>query len=58
MDLILGVAAALIVAAPIAVRLFRATAEANDGWISYSKHRRGTASWHGGVKNWINRPLG
>jgi hypothetical protein len=28
------------------------TAECNDGTISYSKHRQGTCSWHGGVESW------
>jgi hypothetical protein len=33
-----------------------ATAVCRDGWISYSAHRRGTCSHHGGVDYWINRP--
>ena len=33
-----------------------ATALCNDGTYSYSKHRQGTCSHHGGVKRWINRP--
>lgn len=32
------------------------TAICNDGTYSYSKHRSGTCSHHGGVKVWINRP--
>lgn len=32
------------------------TAQCNDGTYSYSKHRRGTCSHHGGVARWINRP--
>ena len=32
------------------------TAICNDGWLSYSKHRSGTCSHHGGVKEWVNRP--
>ena len=32
------------------------TAICNDGTYSYSQHRRGTCSHHGGVKQWINRP--
>jgi hypothetical protein len=32
------------------------TAICNDGTYSYSQHRRGTCSHHGGVKEWINRP--
>jgi hypothetical protein len=28
------------------------TAECNDGWISYSAHRQGACSWHGGVESW------
>ena len=30
----------------------QATAECNDGTLSYSKHHRGTCSHHGGVKSW------
>lgn len=33
-----------------------ATAVCRDGWISYSAHRRGTCSHHGGVARWINDP--
>ena len=33
-----------------------ATAECTDGTISYSAHRSGTCSHHGGVAHWINRP--
>ena len=33
-----------------------ATALCNDGTYSYSQHRSGTCSHHGGVKQWINRP--
>ncbi len=32
------------------------TAICNDGTYSFSKHRRGTCSWHGGVKTWVNKP--
>jgi hypothetical protein len=28
----------------------------NDGTYSYSQHRRGTCSWHGGVSKWL-KPL-
>ena len=30
-----------------------ATAECRDGSYSYSAHRRGTCSHHGGVKRWL-----
>ena len=30
-----------------------ATAQCNDGKYSFSKHRRGTCSHHGGVKRWL-----
>jgi hypothetical protein len=33
-----------------------ATAICQDGTCSYSQHRSGTCSYHGGVKQWINRP--
>src|SRR4030043_432180 len=33
-----------------------ATAICRDGTCSYSKHRSGTCSYHGGVLQWINRP--
>lgn len=29
------------------------TALCNDGTYSYSQHRRGTCSWHGGVREWL-----
>jgi hypothetical protein len=32
------------------------TAICQDGTYSYSQHRQGTCSHHGGVKEWINRP--
>jgi uncharacterized protein DUF3761 len=32
------------------------TAICNDGSYSYSQHRQGTCSHHGGVKEWINKP--
>ena len=32
------------------------TAICNDGSYSYSQHRQGTCSHHGGVKEWVNRP--
>lgn len=32
------------------------TAICEDGSHSYSEHRQGTCSHHGGVKQWINRP--
>jgi len=32
------------------------TAICEDGSYSYSEHRQGTCSHHGGVKQWINRP--
>src|SRR5258708_10808509 len=31
-----------------------ATATCRDGTTSYSAHRRGTCSHHGGVKTWLN----
>jgi len=31
-----------------------ATAQCRDKTYSFSQHRRGTCSWHGGVKQWIN----
>lgn len=31
----------------------RATALCRDNTLSYSQHRRGTCSWHGGVKKWF-----
>ncbi|MGI5236598.1 DUF3761 domain-containing protein [Dactylosporangium sp. CA-139066] len=30
-----------------------ATAECNDGTFSFSQHRQGTCSHHGGVKRWL-----
>jgi uncharacterized protein YraI len=30
-----------------------ASAECNDGTYSFSKHRRGTCSHHGGVRRWL-----
>ncbi|WP_409185306.1 DUF3761 domain-containing protein [Amycolatopsis sp. VS8301801F10] len=30
-----------------------ATAQCNDGTYSYSQHRSGTCSRHGGVKQWL-----
>jgi len=33
-----------------------ATAQCNDGSYSYSQHRSGTCSRHGGVARWINPP--
>lgn len=33
-----------------------ATAICNDGTCSYSAHRSGTCSHHGGVRQWVNRP--
>lgn len=35
----------------------RITAICCDGTYSYSKHRSGTCSHHGGVCKWINKPL-
>lgn len=32
-----------------------ATAQCRDGTYSYSAHRRGTCSWHGGVGVWLKR---
>ena len=32
------------------------TAICKDGKYSYSKHKAGTCSGHGGVKKWINKP--
>lgn len=32
------------------------TAICRNGWTSYSQHRRGTCSGHGGVREWVNRP--
>ncbi|MGH8258105.1 MAG: DUF3761 domain-containing protein [Steroidobacteraceae bacterium] len=31
-----------------------ATAECRDGTYSFSQHRRGTCSHHGGVANWVD----
>jgi len=31
-----------------------ATAQCRDNTYSYSQHRRGTCSHHGGVRSWIN----
>jgi len=33
-----------------------ATADCNDGTLSYSTSAKGTCSQHGGVKKWINCP--
>jgi uncharacterized protein with FMN-binding domain len=33
-----------------------ATAQCKDGTYSFSAHRSGTCSHHGGVKTWLNRP--
>jgi hypothetical protein len=33
-----------------------ASARCRDGTYSFSFHRRGTCSWHGGVWYWINEP--
>lgn len=30
-----------------------ASALCRDGTYSFSHHRRGTCSWHGGVKKWL-----
>jgi hypothetical protein len=30
-----------------------ATARCRDGTYSFSQHRRGTCSWHGGVAEWL-----
>lgn len=30
-----------------------ASAQCQDGTFSFSKHRRGTCSWHGGVARWL-----
>ena len=30
-----------------------ASAQCQDGAYSFSKHRRGTCSWHGGVARWL-----
>ena len=30
-----------------------ATARCRDGTYSFSQHRRGTCSWHGGVAQWL-----
>jgi hypothetical protein len=30
-----------------------ATARCRDGGYSYSQHRRGTCSYHGGVRTWL-----
>ncbi len=30
-----------------------ATAQCRDGTFSFSQHRRGTCSWHGGVARWL-----
>jgi hypothetical protein len=32
------------------------TATCNDSWTSYSQHRSGTCSWHGGVSTWGHDP--
>jgi len=34
-----------------------ATATCRDGTTSYSAHRRGTCSHHGGVKTWSNNSV-
>ena len=34
-----------------------ATATCQDGTTSYSAHRRGTCSHHGGVKTWLNNSV-
>lgn len=40
-----------------ALRLRPVTALCRDGWYSYSEHRGGTCSGHGGRRgDWINRP--
>jgi Protein of unknown function (DUF3761) len=36
--------------------LQQVTAICNDGTYSYSLHRRGTCSHHGGVREWVHRP--
>jgi len=33
-----------------------ATAQCKDGTYSFSKHRSGTCSHHGGVKTWLPQP--
>lgn len=54
---ILAVAAALVVApAGLAGRTPSGpTAQCTDGTYSYSAHRRGTCSHHGGVSIWLRR---
>jgi hypothetical protein len=42
-------------AKPMSLRA-KVTAICWDGTQSFSQHRRGTCSWHGGVKIWVNRP--
>ncbi|MBA3766796.1 MAG: DUF3761 domain-containing protein [Acidobacteria bacterium] len=34
-----------------------ATARCNDGTYSYSQHRRGTCSHHGGVAEWLRSDI-
>ena len=41
------------IAEPTSANASGATAICNDGWISYSAHRRGTCSHHGGVRVWL-----
>ncbi len=41
---------------PSTTKCAGATAICNDGTCSYSKHRSGTCSHHGGVKQWLNPP--
>jgi len=41
---------------PVSTACPGATAVCNDGTCSYSKHRSGTCSHHGGVRQWVNRP--
>ncbi|MGI8848484.1 MAG: DUF4236 domain-containing protein [Candidatus Dormibacteria bacterium] len=47
---------AVPIAAPTADPLAGVTAICNDGTYSYSAHRSGTCSKHGGVRQWINYP--
>ncbi len=53
-----GICAALLLGAGCGAQTNRkvpagATAECRDGSYSFSQHRNGTCSWHGGVSTWL-----
>jgi Protein of unknown function (DUF3761) len=54
LGLLIAVALTLTVAGVAAAAPPGATALCRDGTYSYSKHRSGTCSHHGGVKRWLN----